>query len=98
PTPPGGPLTTGVTFPWTSMEGYPNTLVTNVTTGALAGTLLNNNNPLHGFEAQRFPNLMYSTTSPYTFTPQRAGGVPVDQNQLSGNLFLPGTLSTYDVK
>jgi len=98
PTPPGGPLTTGVTFPWTSMEGYPNTLVTNVTTGALAGTLLNNNNPLHGFEAQRFPNLMYSTTSPYTFTPQRAGGVPVDQNQLSGNLFLPGTLPTYDVK
>ena len=41
---------------------------------------------------------MYSTTSPYTFTPQRAGGVPVDQNQLSGNLFLPGTLPTYDVK
>ena len=37
PTPPGGPLTTGVTFPWTSMEGYPNTLVTNVTTGRWLG-------------------------------------------------------------
>ena len=32
-------------------------------------TLLNNSNPLHGFEAQRFPNLNYPTTAPYNFTP-----------------------------
>jgi hypothetical protein len=97
PTPPGGALTTGVTFPWISTESYPNTLVTNVTTGALAGTLLNNNNPLHGFEAQRFPNLNYPTPPPYSFTPQRVGGVPVDLNWLPGNLLLPGALPTYDV-
>ena len=103
PTPPGssGPFTTPVTFPWTSGENYPTTIVSNFTPPAVAtppNTLLNNSNPLHGFEAQRFPNLNYPTTAPYNFTPQRVGGVPVDLNQLTGNQFLPGTLPTYDVK
>ena len=81
PTPPGtspSSLTTPVIFPWTSGEAYPITMLTNVTTGALAGSLLEDNNPLHGFEAQRFPNLNYTAGS---FIPQRAGGVPFDQNR-----------------
>ena len=94
----GGPMTTAVAFPWSNTENYPNTVVTNVTTGAMAGALLNNSNPLHGFEAQRFPYLNYPTPPPYRMTPQRVGGVPVDQNFLSGSLILPGTLPTYDVK
>ena len=94
PTPPGGSgsLTTPVTFPWTNGEAYPTTLVTNMTTGTLAGSLLENNNPLHGFEAQRYPNLNYSDT----FTPQRVGGVPFDGTAMTGNAMLPGYLPTYD--
>src|SRR5208337_118871 len=79
-TPPGttpSSYTTAVTFPWTSMEAYPNTLLSNVTTGPLAGSLYEDSNPLHGYEAQRFPNLQYTTpVTANSFKPQRAGGVP----------------------
>ena len=47
-------------FPWTSGEVYPTTIVTNVTPATPRhDNPLSNNNPLHGFEAQRFPNLEY---------------------------------------
>ena len=87
-----------MTFPWTSGEPYPITLLTNVTTGVLAGSLPENNNPLHGFEAQRFPNLNYPPVTPNSFTPQRAGGVPVDQNTNPNWSYLPGTLPTYNAQ
>ena len=45
-----------------------------------APTPPSNSNPLHGFEAQRFPNLNYPPASPNSFNPQRAGGVPIDLN------------------
>ena len=98
PTPPGtspSSLTTPVIFPWTSGEAYPITMLTNVTTGALAGSLLEDNNPLHGFEAQRFPNLNYTAGS---FIPQCAGGVPFDQNPNPNLSYLPGTLPTYNAQ
>ena len=97
PTPPGtspSSFTTPVIFPWTSGEAYPNTLLTNVTTGALAGSLVEDNNPLHGFDAQRFPNLNYTVS----FIPQRAGGVPFDQNPNPSLSYLPGTLPTYNAQ
>ncbi|MGO9597590.1 MAG: hypothetical protein ACLP7Q_06170 [Isosphaeraceae bacterium] len=73
-----GAGTTAVTF-LTISGSYPTTLVTNVTTGALAGNLLLDSNPLHGFEAQRYPNLTYPAPSvPPAFSPQRVGGAPID--------------------
>jgi hypothetical protein len=105
PTPPAGvPLTTPVTFTqWTGGLQYPNWLVSNVPTPAVVPpppwtwttSLYNNNNPLHGFEAQRFPNLNYTAGA---FNAQRAGGVPVDLNKLPGNANLPGMLPTYDAQ
>jgi len=96
PTPAGGPLTTGVTFPWTSGENYPTTTVSNITPPApVTSSVYNNNNPLHGFEAQRFPNLNYGDS---LSNPQRAGGVPFDLGALAGNTLLPGTLPTYDAQ
>ena len=83
-----GGYTTPVTFPYTNGEAYPTTLVTN--TGAATLTPPSYSNPLHGFEAQRFPNLTYSGN----WNPQHAGGVPVDQPNLQN---LPGTFPTYDV-
>jgi hypothetical protein len=90
-----GPFTTGITFPWAAGNAYPTTIITDVTTGRLAGTLLNDNNPLHGFESQRFPNLNYN---PPGFNPQRAGGVPIDipANANPNYAYLPGKLPTYD--
>ena len=95
-TPSTGSTPGAVTFPWASAEPYPNTLVTNVTTGALAGSWLEDSNPLHGFEAQRFPNLSYPPPSPNSFNPQRAGGVPIDLNANPNIAYLPGTFPTYD--
>ena len=90
PTPPGstGPFTTPVTFPWTSTEAYPTTMVTNNVASTPAPTPPSNSNPLHGFEAQRFPNLNYPPVTPNSFNPQRAGGVPIDLNA-NPNLELP---------
>ena len=104
-TPPGttpSSYTTSVTFPWTSTEAYPTTIISNYTppppappaAAPPANTLLNVSNPLHGFEAQRFPNLNYTGS----FNPQRAGGVPLDLNANANLSYLPGTLPTYDVK
>ena len=90
-TPSGGTTPGAVTFPWTSTEAYPTTLVTNVVPTP-APTPPSNSNPLHGFEAQRFPNLNYSGN----FNPQHAGGVPIDLNQNTNLTYLPGTLPTYD--
>ena len=97
PTPPGssGPFTTPVTFPWTSTEAYPTTMVTNVASTP-AATPPSNSNPLHGFEAQRFPNLNYPPVTPNSFNPQRAGGVPIDLNANPNLSYLPGTFPTYD--
>ena len=85
--PAGGSYTTAVTFPWTSTEAYPTTLVTNVASTP-APTPPSNSNPLHGFEAQRFPNLNYPPVTPNSFNPQHAGGVPIDLNA-NPNLDLP---------
>src|SRR5208337_1162460 len=50
-----------------------------------------------GFDAQRYPNLNYPfPVNPNGFTPQRAGGVPFDQNASATDAYLPGTLPTYD--
>ena len=118
PTPPGssgsGPFTTPVTF-WTSNGPYPTTIVSNFTPTPPApapppppNTLLNDNNPLHGFESFRFPNLNYppppTPPAPPTFSPQRVGGVPIDlplgtpPYPATPYPILPTTLPTYDVK
>jgi len=94
-TPSTGATPGAVTFPWTSNENYPTTLVTN-NVGATPPTPPSNSNPLHGFEAQRFPNLNYVTTGSTRLTPQLAGGVPIDLNQNASLNYLPGTLPTYD--
>ena len=94
-TPSGGTTPGAVIFPWTSTEAYPTTLVTN-NVPAAAPTPPSNINPLHGFEAQRFPNLNYVTSGPTRLTPQLAGGVPIDLNQNPNLSYLPGTLPTYD--
>src|SRR5208282_5927699 len=97
PTPPGtpGPYTTPVTFlPWTSTEFYPTTMVTNNNLPNPAPTPPSNSNPLHGFEAQRFPNLNY-TGNTNSWNPQHAGGVPIDLNQNLNLGYLPaGALIT----
>ncbi|MFO0889280.1 MAG: hypothetical protein U0790_09090 [Isosphaeraceae bacterium] len=93
PTPPlGGPLTTPVTFPWAADQAYPTTIVSTGTVGGVVGTLLANSNPLHGHEAHRFPNLVYSGN----FSPQNAGGAPVNLNANPNFPYLPGKLPTYD--
>ena len=90
-TPSGGTPPNAVTFPWTSTEAYPTTMVTNNATPA--PTPPSNSNPLHGFEAQRFPNLNYSGN----WNPQHAGGVPIDQGQMAAPLtYLPAQFPTYD--
>ena len=58
-------------------------------------SIVNDNNPLHGFEAFRFPNMNYVTGS---FNAQSVGGIPVDLNKLPGNANLPGLLPTYDAQ
>ncbi len=93
-TPSGGSTPGAVVFPWTSTETYPTTMVTNVASTP-AATPPSNSNPLHGLEAQRFPNLNY-TTSGTRLTPQLAGGVPIDLNPNSTFSYLPGTFPTYD--
>ena len=94
-TPSTGATPGAVTFlPWTSSEAYPTTMVTNNATPA--PTPPSNSNPLHGFEAQRFPNLSYPPVSPNSFNPQRAGGVPIDLNANPNIAYLPGTFPTYD--
>ena len=62
------------------------------------------NNPLHGFEAQRFPNLNYPAPSvPPGFNPQWVGGVPIDlpvgtpPPPATPYPILPTTLPTYDL-
>jgi hypothetical protein len=99
-----GAGTTAVMFPWSLSQPYPTTLVTNVTTGALAGNQLLNSNPLHGFEAQRYPNLNYPPPSiPPGFSPQSVGGAPIDLPAGTPPPtppplpILPTTLPTYDV-
>ena len=94
-TPSGGTPPNAVTFPWTSTEAYPTTMVTNVASTP-AATPPSNSNPLHGFEAQRFPNLTYPPVTPNSFNPQRAGGVPIDLNPNPNLGYLPGTFPTYD--
>ena len=96
-TPSEGARPGAVVFPWTNNEAYPTTMVTNVISTP-APTPPSNSNPLHGFEAQRFPNLNYLATGPTRITPQLAGGVPIDLN-LNANLsYLPGTFPTYDAR
>ena len=65
-------------LPLPDTEPYPTTLVTNVASTP-AATPPSNSNPLHAFEAQRFPNLNYSGN----FNPQHAGGVPIDQGRMA---------------
>jgi len=92
--PSSGATPNAVTFPYTNGEAYPTTLVTNAATPA--PTPPSNSNPLHGFEAQRFPNMKYSGN----WNPQHAGGVPIDQGQNPSPApqYLPATLPTYDAK
>ena len=78
----------GDSFPWASGSPYPS----NIVTPNVANNNSHNNNPLHGFESFRFPNLAYGGT----FTPQRMGGVPVDQPSPPPP-GLPSTMPTYDV-
>jgi hypothetical protein len=59
------------------------------------------NNPLHGFEAFRFPSQNYAANPnapagnvPGAFTPQRIGGMPVDQSVDANNM--PTAYPTYD--
>jgi hypothetical protein len=99
--PPGLPgqinTTSGaILFPWATSDPYPATIVANT-----AGNLLqNNNNPLHGFESFRFPNLQYPPpASPPAFSPQRVGGTPIDGPPFPPTQpypILPSTLPTYD--
>ncbi|MGA7502130.1 MAG: hypothetical protein WBX00_36015, partial [Isosphaeraceae bacterium] len=88
-TPSSGTPPNAVTFPWTSTEAYPTTMVTN---NPVAPSPPSNSNPLHGFEAQRFPNLYYSGN----WNPQHAGGVPIDLNANPNIAYLPGKFPTYD--
>ena len=93
PTPPGttpSSFTTPVIFPWTSGEAYPSTIISNYTppppappaVAPPANSLLSTNNPLHGFESYRFPNLNYPAPplppAHPTFSPQWVGGAPID--------------------
>jgi len=89
-TPPGstGPYTTAVTYPWTNTEFYPTTMVTNNNLPTPPPPPPSNSNPLHAFEAQRFPNLNY-TGNTNAWNPQHAGGVPIDWNQNSVLGYLP---------
>jgi hypothetical protein len=87
-----GAIPNAVTFPWTATANdYPRTSVTN--TLAPGTPPPSNSNPLHGFEAQRFPNLTYNGP----WNPQRAGGVPVDLNTMAAPLtYLSSQTPTYD--
>ena len=49
------------------------------------------NNPLHGFEAAKNPNLPGANNS---YSPQANGGMPADQNVASG---IPNSYPTYDL-
>ena len=85
---PGAPGTGVISFQWTTTPAtpplYPTDLISNVATTPPNNS--HNNNPLHGFESFRYPNVPYSTGTPPppVFTPQRVGGVPFD-------LPVPGT-------
>jgi large repetitive protein len=50
------------------------------------------NNPLHGFEAAKNPNLPAASGG---YTPQANGGMPADQNVAAG---IPDAYPTYDLK
>ena len=50
------------------------------------------NNPLHGFESFKNPNLPAANGN---YSPQAIGGMPADQNLASG---IPGGYPTYDLK
>lgn len=93
-----GTGTTAINFPWTTGQNYPTTFVSNIVPPAPAtSSILNNTNPLHGFEAHRFPNLRYGGGGSLR-NPQRAGGAPVDLNPNPNYNYLPGTLPSYDVR
>ena len=99
---PGGTNPGAVVYPptWTSGANYPADMVT----PNIANNNSHNNNPLHGFESFRFPNLQYSTGAPPPphFTPQLVGGVPIDLPVPVPLLLpppaIPSTLPTYDAK
>jgi hypothetical protein len=91
--PPGLPGTVDVStgavlFPWAANAVYPMTMVSNTT----GNSLLNNNNPLHGFESYRFPNLNYGGG----LRPHRVGGTLIDTNGNANYSYLPATMGTYD--
>lgn len=104
---PVGALGTGViTFQWTTTPTAPPVYPADMVS-AFPNNNSNNNNPLHGFEGQRFPNLNYPAPpppTPPTFSPQRAGGVPIDlplgtpPYPATPYPILPTTLPTYDEK
>ena len=83
PGPVGAPGTGVISFLWATNPTPPNPpLYPADMVSAVPNNNSDNNNPLHGFEGQRFPNLNYPTppNPPAfpTFSPQRAGGVPID--------------------
>lgn len=93
----GAPNPGAVLYPWAATTNYPSDMVTpNVTNNNS-----HDNNPLHGFESFRFPNLNYPAPSvPPGFSPQRVGGVPIDLPAGTPPPYpiLPTTLPTYDEK
>ena len=104
---PGDPALTGtgvISFQWTTTPAtpplYPTDLISNVPTTPPNNS--HNNNPLHGFESFRYPNVPYSTVTPPppVFTPQRVGGVPFDlpvpPTPPPPIPAIPSTLPTYD--
>jgi len=93
---PGGTNPGAVVYPWTSGENYPS----NIVAPNIANNNSHNNNPLHGFESQRYPNLNYGGN----FNPQHAGGVPIDlplgtpPPPATPYPTIPTTLPTYDAQ
>ena len=71
-------------FPWTNGDDLSDHMVSNVTPVAPAtSSLLNNNNPLHGFESYRFPNLeLTAAASAQSPARRRRAGRPEPQHEL----------------
>ena len=93
---PGGTHPGAVVYPWTSGRTIPPT-----SWPQRSPTIThNNNNPLHGFKSQRYPNLNYGGN----FHPQHAGGVPIDlplgtpPPPATPYPTIPTTLPTYDAQ